>query len=330
MTKNQNLIFRDQKMISGRELFNKFLKGEPLERPPFVPLIRGLTARVEGVPQEAIHSDPALWANSLSKTTELFNFDGLVAGFDFSLMAEACGCRIKWENDHPVLVAPPDQLCQNPEKTGRMKNALEAADRVFQVCRARRACVVALTGPVTLAHQLFGREAGKDHFNEVKQLVVQVTEAFCRIRPDVLVFMEGRPLALTRLNIAHRRLYQTLKNITAYYNISDALYLQGYRPEDLGTFAALNMDIYILGPSETGGFPPLEALWELGDQSRGIGIGLPLSDMARVREIIQQGMDWYRAKGQRRFFFTSFGPMTRDISLETLQQLIREINEVRF
>lgn len=316
-------------MISGRELFNKFLKGEPLERPPYVPLIRELTARVEGLTWEAINSDPTLWANCLTKTTELFDFDGIVAGFDFSLMAEACGCRIKWENDRPRIAALPEELCRTPEESGRMKNALEAAGRVFQVCRARRACVVALTGPVTLAHQLFGPEVGKDQLSEVKQMVVRVTEAFCRIRPDVLVFMEGRPLALAQLTAAHRRLYQTLKNITAYYNLSDALYLQGYRPEDLGSFASLKMDIYILGPSQDQSLPPLSALWDLGAEARGIGIGLPLSDIPKAREIIQQGLDWYRAKGQRSFFFTSFGPVTRDVHLETLQQLIREISQVR-
>jgi hypothetical protein len=186
-----------------------------------------------------------------------------------------------------------------------------------------------LTGPVTLAHQLFGREEGKNHLSEVKQLVVRVTEAFCRIRPDVLVFMEGRPLAQTQLNSGHRRLYQTLKNITAYYNISDALYLQGYRPEDLGAFASFKMDIYILGPSQDQCLPPLSALWDLGAEARGIGIGLPMSDILKAREIIQQGLDWYRARGQRRFFFTSFGPVTRDVHLETLQQLIQEISQAR-
>ncbi len=284
---------------------------------------------MEGLTREAINSDPTLWANCLAKTTELFNFDGIVAGFDFSLMAEACGCQIKWENDRPRIDALPSQLCQTPEESGRMKNALEASGRVFQVCRARRACVLALTGPVTLAHQLFGREEGKDHLSEVKQLMVRITEAFCRIRPDVLVFMEGRPLALAQLNAAHRRLYQTLKNITAYYNISDALYLQGYRPEDLGAFASLKMDIYNLGPSQDQDLPPLSALWDLGAEARGIGIGLPMSDILKAREIIQQGLDWYRARGQRRFFFTSFGPVTRDVHLETLQQLIQEIGQLR-
>ena len=316
-------------MLSGRELFTKFLKGEPLERAPFVPLIRGLTARVEGLAQEAIHSDPSLWANCLAKTTELFDFDGIVAGFDFSLMAEACGCRIKWENDRPRIAALPEALCQTPEESGRMKNALEAAGRVFQVCRARRACVAALTGPVTLAHQLFGREEGEKRLSEVKQLMVRVTEAFCRIRPDVLVFMEGRPLALAEPTAAHRRLYQTLKNITSYYNLSDALYLQGYCPEDVGSFASLKMDIYILGPSQNQGLPPLSALWDLGAEARGIGIGLPMSDIPRAREVIQQGVDWYGAKGRKSFFFTSFGPVTRDVHLETLQQLIREIELVR-
>ncbi|MBI5585357.1 MAG: hypothetical protein HY892_16215 [Deltaproteobacteria bacterium] len=316
-------------METGRELFNQFLKGEPLSRPAYVPLLRGLTARVGGHSAETVYSDPTLWANSLLKTAELFNFDGVVAGFDFSLMAEACGCRLRWENDRPVCSALSGELCQTPEASGRMKNALEAAGRVFQTCRRQRACIGALTGPVTLARQLFGPEEAQNHLPEVKELVVRVAEAFCQTRPDVLVFMEGRPLASVKPDLTQRRLYQTLKNITGYYNLFNALYLQGYAAEEVAAFAALKMDIYILGPSEDKSLPPLSAIWDLGAEARGIGLSLPLDHIDQAREIIRQGLEWYQAKGRRSFFFTSFGPVTRDVSLESLQQLIREISQVR-
>ena len=46
--------------MNGRERFKGFLNGEPLTRPAFVPLIRGLLARVEGMPMETLTSDPTL------------------------------------------------------------------------------------------------------------------------------------------------------------------------------------------------------------------------------------------------------------------------------
>ncbi|UCF57721.1 MAG: hypothetical protein JSW15_04470 [Deltaproteobacteria bacterium] len=316
-------------MKTGRELFNNFLKGEPLLRPAFVPLVRGLMARVEGMPVETLTSDPTLWANSLLKTAELFGFDGIVAGFHFSLMAEACGCEISWKNDRSVISAPFECLCEAPEESGRMKHALEAARRVFDVCRQQRACVAALAGPVTLASQLFGRDEGPEHIGDVKQLVVRLAEAFCQTRPDALVFMEGRPLASAELSLAHRRIYNTLKNIASYYNIATGLYIQGYRPENIDQFSALKMDIYVLGPSLDERVPPLPELWELGADALGVGLGLPLDDLEKAKEIIKAGVDLYGAKGGRGLFFTSFGPATRDADPEMLHKLVREILEVR-
>lgn len=38
-------------METGRELFVNFMRGNPLSRPAFVPLIRGLAAKVGGTAQ---------------------------------------------------------------------------------------------------------------------------------------------------------------------------------------------------------------------------------------------------------------------------------------
>ncbi|MGB6068557.1 MAG: uroporphyrinogen decarboxylase family protein [Desulfomonilaceae bacterium] len=317
-------------METGRELFNKFLKREPMFRPPFVPLVRGLTARIEGMPYEALTSDPTLWANSLSRTAELFGFDGVVAGFQLSLMAEACGCRVTWAKDRPMVLPPAEGgLREKPEAWGRMKNVLEAASRVFRTARAERACVAALTGPVTLASQLFGKEEGPKHLGEVKQLIVRVTEAFCQTRPDVLIFMEGKPLGLAEVGITHRRIYSTLKNILSYYNVFSGLYLEGYQHQTVNVFSSLGMDLYVLGPSAQNGFASLSDLWDLGADALGVGLGLPVDDFHRAKEIINEGLEFYRSKGGRGFFFTSLGPVTRDTSLETLHKLVNEIRQVR-
>ncbi|MBW1700729.1 MAG: hypothetical protein JRJ50_01175 [Deltaproteobacteria bacterium] len=315
-------------MESGRELFRKFLNREPLSRPAFVPMIRGLLSRVEGMPMETLTSDPTLWANSLMKTAKLFGFDGVVAGLDFSLMAEACGCGIIWKNDRPTVMPPKSGLSEAPEQSERMKHALEATRRLFEVCRPNLACVSALTGPVTLASQLFGREEGPNHIGEVKQLVVQVAEAFCKTGPDILLFLEGRPLALAEPSATHRRIYNTLKNIASYYNISVGLYLQGYRSQSISDFTKLKMDIYIMGPSLNKNLPSLSEMWNLGEETLGVGIGLPLDDLEKAKEIIHDGLRLYRDKAERGFFFTSFGPATREVNLETLHELVNQISNL--
>lgn len=315
-------------METGRELFEKFLRGEPQSRSTFAPVIRGILSRVEGVSWETLTNDPTLWANSLVKTYKLFRFDGVVVKLDFSLMAEACGCAISWEEDRPLVSSPPDSVCEEPEGTGRMKFALETARRVFEVSRQNLACIGAMTGPFTLANIIFGPEEGPAHVDEVKQRVVQVVEAFCKTGPDVLMFLEGTALTSAEPAFRHRKVYNTIKNVAGYYNIHAGLYLQGYDPPTVKNFASLKMDMYVLGPSRENTLPPVSDLWDLGEEALGLGLGLPLDDLDRAREIIREGIELYRTKGGRGFFFTSQGPVTRDASLENIHELVKEINRL--
>lgn len=311
-------------MATGRELFNRFLNDEPLERPVFVPMIRGLLSRVEGLPMEQLMNDPTLWANALVKTHKLFRFDGVVVGLDWTLMAEACGCEIRWDDDRPVASSPVHGLYENPEETGRMKHALEVASRVFEVSRKEQACIAALTGPITLADMLFGRGKGLDHLGEIKQLMVQVAEAFCKSGPDVLIFLEGRSLASAEIKLSHKKIYNTLKNITGYYDVKTGLYVQNYDSDHVDRFRSLKMDLYVLGSSKDGRLPDVSRVWDLGAGALGVGLGLPLDDLKTAGRLVQEGRSLYETTGGRGIFFTSLGPATRDVDMEALHTMVQE------
>jgi hypothetical protein len=310
--------------MNGRERFKGFVNGEPMTRPAFVPLIRGLLARVEGMSMETLTSDPTLWANSLMKTAQLFGLDGVVVGLDVTLMAEACGGPVTWEEDRPILRPLQGDLNEAPERSGRIQHALQAAQRLFETCRSEVACLVALTGPVTLASQLFGPEEGPERTREVKPLLVRVAEAFCATRPDVLLFLEESP-AWTGPAPAHRRIYNTLKNIASYYDVTSGLYLQGVDPQNLSGFSELNMDVYILGPAENDPLPSPSALWALGEGALGVGLGVPLDDVGKAREVIGDAQRLYRERTRPGFFLTSIGPVPRDTDLEAFRALTDEI-----
>lgn len=313
-------------MASGRQVFEAFLKGGPITRPAFVPLVRGLAARVEGAARRQLQRDSTLWANSLVKTARLFHADGVVAGFNWRLMAEACGCPVSWEDDRPVIATPSaGGLTDAPEESDALKLLVETADRVFQVCRKDLACVGALTGPVTLAAQLFGEE-GKSHLGEVKDRLVKAVEAFCKTGPDMLLFLEEAPLAASEVTTQHRRLYNTLKNITSYYNIAAGLYLEGYRPEAVDQFSKLGLDAYILGPSAMGAAAEVSDLCRLGNDCLGVGVGLPMSDPVQAKRVMTDAVSRYRAEGRPGFFFTSVGPLTREANLDLIHCLVKDIS----
>ena len=316
-------------MATGRELFSCFLKGAPLSRPAFVPLVRGLAARVGGVKAQAFTCDATAWANLLVKTAELFNLDGVVAGLDFTLLAEACGCPLEWRDDRPVLAGPAALICQQPEQAGRLRVALEKTRQVFEISRGTRACVAALTGPLTLASQVFGPEQGPARLAEIKPLAVRVTEAFCAARPDVLIFMEGRALCADKIGMPQRKIYNTLRNLAAHYDIPVGMFLQDYDTQPPSGLELLNLDFHVLGLSAEGGLPPRGALADLAGRGLGLGIGLPLDDLEAARETMALGVDLYRAQSGRGFFFTSLGPATRDANLDTMHQLVREISRVQ-
>ena len=300
-----------------------------MSRPAFVPLVRGLAARVGGVKVEAYTQDPTAWANLLIKTADLFNLDGVVAGLDFTLLAEACGCPVEWRDDRPVLAGPAAALCPEPEQAGRLKVALNKARQIFEISRPSRACVAALTGPVSLAGQLFGLEQGAARLGEVKPLAVRVTEAFCATRPDVLIFLEGRALAQGPISLAQRKIYNTLRNLVAHYDIPVGMFLQDYEAELPAGLEQLKMDFHVLGLSREGGLPSRRALENLAGQGLGLGIGLPLDDLEAAREVMALGLELCRSQAGRGIFFTSLGPATREANLDTMHQLVKEIARVR-
>jgi hypothetical protein len=300
-----------------------------MARPAFVPLVRGLAARVGNVQAQAFTKDPTAWANLLVKTAELFKLDGVVAGLDFTLLAEACGCPVDWREDRPCLAGVAQTINQEPEMCGRLQVALEKARRVFDISRSSRACVAAMTGPVALAGQVFGPEAGVDRLAEIKPLVVRVAEAFFQTRPDVLLFLEGRTLGQGKITMTQRKIYNTLRNLAAHYDIPVGMFLRRYDQATLGKLPLLKMDFHVLGEPANGGLPPLELLRELAGEGLGLGVGLPLDDLEAARAVMGQGLELYRARAARGIFFTSSGPAGRGVALETLHQLVEEISRVQ-
>ncbi|MBI5420056.1 MAG: hypothetical protein HZA60_08200 [Deltaproteobacteria bacterium] len=312
-------------MESGRQLFERLSKGEPTLRPAFAPLLSRLVSRVSGVSLRDLPSDPPQWASALVRTAELLDVDGVAFPADVSLLAEACGCPVSWEDGCPS-VAGPAAPAEAPEQRGRLKSALDVASRVFPGVRAKRGCVSVLTGPGTLVAQLFGPD-GVSRLPEVKPIFVRVSELLCKERPDVICLWEEASSLLPQgeLPAACRRVYNTIRNITSYYSIPLAVALVGYEPEDLGTVADLGAEIIIPGPSAAGVLMTAEEVLDRGATDLTLGLPLPMDDLPRAKEHLGVALRARNAGRLRNFFLTGFEPGTRDFDLEGLQQLAQEI-----
>lgn len=316
-------------MGTGRRLIERLQRGEPAGRAAYVPFFSAVVARIGGTSVEAMTADAGAWTGCLVKTAELLDLDGVVAGFDNLLVAQACGCEVERGNGAPVAEPLAGSAEGRFTEGASWQTALEAARRVFHACRHERMCLAALAGPLSSATQVFGAEAALERAADIKGPLVRLAEAFCETRPDILCLVETGTGAAGEISPAFRRLYQTLRNVASYYDIPVALYSDGYQPDLLEAFARLNLDIYLLGPGREGG-PPAEILAELGSRCFGVGLGLPIDDLEQARRLIEVGREAHgRSHGRAGLFFTSHEAASCHVDIDKLHDLVREIGQGR-
>lgn len=310
-------------MESGRQLMKNFLDQAPLSRPFFMPFVFGLLSRIEKDTMETLTADPQLWTNSLAKTARLFGFDGVAAGLDRHFAATACGCKMQWADDRPQGTTLQGELNASPLQTPQLQTGLEVARRLFDGCRQDLGCTVFLPGPCALAAQVFG--SGPEHMKKIKPLLVEMTEAFCGAAPDLIVFLENRSLSGAEIDISHRRIYKTLKNIASYYDIPVGLFIEEYEIDHISAFSKLDMDIYIPGRDANGRLPMPSQVWDLGEDTLGLGLSLPLDDPAQAGTIISEAVTLYRERSGHGFFFTGSDLAAPAADLESIHTLVNEI-----
>ncbi len=316
-------------MISGKELFRASLEGRRSLRPAFIPLFGGLVAEISDTPYHEMVSDPTAWSNGLLKAADLLDADGVVVGCDFNLLAEAYGSTVDWQTEPSRLTAIPDMSAVLPTAGGKMENVVESARRVNQVCREKKASVAAFTGPLTLACQLFGSQAGSSRLREVKELVVKEAEAFCDTRPDAILLLEGRVLADCEIGLAERRIFKTIKNIAGYFNIPVGLYLQNYGGDGPNPkLASLGMDYYIFGPGAKNNLPSLSMLLDLSKEGSCFGLGLPFDDTVGAVQMIEEVYEACSKRNLYNFFTTSVGFLDAGVAIDQLLDLRRKIEQI--
>lgn len=299
--------------MDSRSIFEAWLAGAAPARPPVMPVLGGLAAQIGMTGYRQMTSDCGAWTAGLTRSVDLLAVDAAIVGFDLTLTAEALGLPLDWQGDRPVLAAGP--LERLPEATAagsRLAIAIETAGRLFPMLSRRVGCIAAMVGPMTLAEQMFGRQDGPSRVAELRGLQVQVAEAFCHTRPDLLLFVEGRALGGAGIGMPERKAFNTLRNVAHHFNVATAVYLHEFTAAALDSLALLNLDFILLGA------PPAEdaALASLAEAGRGIGLAVIGDD---------GGMAGSLPAGVRNPACTSRGPLGAGVDIQRLLQTIKAL-----
>jgi len=143
--------------------------GRP-DRIPFVPAIYEHKARLIGRSPSEVCRNADLLYESLLAELRVYDPDMLVVGIDvYNVEAEALGCRVAYfedSNDVPAVTAPLleraadlDRLGPpDPESDGRMPLYLRVAGALQRELGAGMIVRGAVTGPFSMACELFGAE----------------------------------------------------------------------------------------------------------------------------------------------------------------------------
>lgn len=304
----------------ARAAFDAFLAGHQTPEKALLPAVEPLAARVGSMDLKNMMSDPANWSANLAKTGRLLELSGLILGLDATLVAEAYGLAPYWEDDIPRVVNEGQEVLSQPSIGGRLGSVLDALDRLVQTQRPHYGCVAGMAGPAELAQMLFADSDGS-RMADLKQSLVELAEAFCKLRPDMLLFREGAALGNTAIGMQHRKAFNTLKNMAGYFNVSIAIYLEGYDSALLPDLAKLKVPFILLGADKDGRAPEFAALRELASSIEGIGVPLPFDDIEQATGLV----DGYKEQLEGvNYLYTSMHELPRDTDLE----MAREIKEL--
>ncbi|GHF14037.1 hypothetical protein GCM10017044_05160 [Kordiimonas sediminis] len=285
-----------------RAAFDRFLNGQAGAEVPLVPMFEDLASRVGSLGAEDMIADAGAWSSNLAKTGKLLSADALVLGFG----AGAASYRDAVKGGASAL------------ETAGVTTALDAFDRLVKTEQSFTGCIASITGPMTLGAEV-------PDAADLKHSLVEIAEAFCKTRPDLLLFREGNALGGQDVSMAERKAYNTIKNMASYYSVPLGIYLEDYVPSMIPSLAKLKVPYIFLGADKAGNLPDLSLLRDLAAEVDGIGVPINFTDAQAAR---QQAQDACNTLKGANILFTHSGELGREIDLEATLELIKDLREM--
>lgn len=155
--------------MTGKERIKSAIKFEEHDRVSCFPLIHWGTAGIYGVTVEDYAKNPEIQAQSLINCCEMFGYDGINAGVDVIIEAEAFGGTTVFPADSPPFLkthpinSDIDKLkilrglkVLDPEISGRMATQIKATEKVVKKIGKEKYIMSFIMGPLNCASQLRG------------------------------------------------------------------------------------------------------------------------------------------------------------------------------
>ncbi len=328
--------------LTPRQIIKALLRGERPQRPLLLPIIFSLGAKLENLSPRDFRSNPTKIAKALMQIRNFLKVDGLACYFDPFLEAEALGCELNWQAEGPpALACPPfsevDELRRRlsaPDEIssrGRIPVARDVLRRLKLMLKDEPALMVAVSGPLTLAMQLHGREAGTegiplDLLEFAADVTAAVAKTFVEEGADVIFLMEKFPLKISAATCeSWAALFEPIVNVIRFYEALPVLRIEGpIAPDSVASCEALNRNsgcVLCPAPDLSGG-----EVWRL--QGPNLGIAVPTSVFDANQADGEQALAWVsRSVKDNKFILLT---TAEDISARTdMKQLADILDRLR-
>ncbi len=166
--------------MKGKELILKILKGESVDRTPWVPYTGSQIANLKGYAADEMFQNADKYLECLLEAEAQYLPDGMPAIFDLQVEAEILGCELVWYKNTPPTVSThplandftiPTQALKKTD--GRIPLITDVMKR-FKAAKPEIAMYGLVCGPFTLASHLRGTGIFMDMYDDeesVKKLV---------------------------------------------------------------------------------------------------------------------------------------------------------------
>jgi uroporphyrinogen decarboxylase len=160
----------------SKELLINALRGEDVERSPWVPFAGVHAGYIKGYTAEDVLKDGDKLFESLMEVYKLYTPDGMPVIFDLQVEAEILGCELQWSNESPPSVKnhplkENKQIpckCKIPSKEdGRIPLIIDVMKKIKKEIGDDTALYGLICGPLTLASHLRGSGIFMDMIKEV-------------------------------------------------------------------------------------------------------------------------------------------------------------------